>query len=143
MLPRSSQSCCFSSSQFCVNRLRTCGGLLLGFSYVVAGLALFLIGLEQALFPLGESMAKQLTDPAFVGATALCRRWKLLLGGNILGSISLARRSALPQRLQNLHLSPFRSKLLKLPEEHSNHGRYGLQPQLVSRSVSRLASFVL
>lgn len=43
---------------------------LVGFSYVVAGLALFLIGLEQALFPLGESMAKQLTDPAFVGGTA-------------------------------------------------------------------------
>ncbi len=38
-----------------------------GFFYVVAGLALFLIGLEQALFPLGESMAKQLTSPDFIG----------------------------------------------------------------------------
>jgi len=31
-----------------------------GFGFVVLGLALFLLGLELALFPLGESMAKQL-----------------------------------------------------------------------------------
>lgn len=37
-----------------------------GFVYVIAGLALFLIGLEQALFPLGEIMAVQLTDPSFI-----------------------------------------------------------------------------
>lgn len=40
---------------------------LVGFAYIVLGLALFLIGLEQALFPLGDSMAKQLTDPSFIG----------------------------------------------------------------------------
>ena len=40
--------------------------VLAGFVYVVAGLALFLIGLEEALFPLGRTMARQLTDPAFV-----------------------------------------------------------------------------
>ena len=39
---------------------------LLGFAYVLVGLALFLIGLEQALFPLGKMMAHQLTDPAFI-----------------------------------------------------------------------------
>ncbi len=39
---------------------------LIGFFYVTPGLALFLIGLEEALFPLGDLMAKQLTDPAFV-----------------------------------------------------------------------------
>lgn len=39
----------------------------IGFAYVLIGLALFLVGLEMALFPLGESMAAQLTDPAFVG----------------------------------------------------------------------------
>lgn len=41
--------------------------VLIGSVYVVVGLTLFLFGLEKALFPLGESMAKQLTDPAFVG----------------------------------------------------------------------------
>ena len=42
--------------------------VLIGFCYVVVGLALFLVGLEQALFPLGKLMAKQLTDPAFIAA---------------------------------------------------------------------------
>nr|WP_153342239.1 DUF1538 domain-containing protein [Roseospira navarrensis] len=42
--------------------------MILGFIYVVLGLDLFLVGLEMALFPLGEIMARQLTDPAMVGA---------------------------------------------------------------------------
>lgn len=41
--------------------------VLLGSLYVVVGLALFLFGLERALFPLGNTMAQQLTDPAFIG----------------------------------------------------------------------------
>lgn len=40
---------------------------IVGFAYVTSGLALFLIGLEQALFPLGELMARQLTAPEFIG----------------------------------------------------------------------------
>jgi hypothetical protein len=40
--------------------------VLTGFLYVLVGLALFLIGLKEALFPLGDAMARQLTDPAFV-----------------------------------------------------------------------------
>lgn len=43
---------------------------IVGFIYVVAGLALFLIGLQEALFPLGDIMAKQLTDPAFLAPDA-------------------------------------------------------------------------
>ncbi len=42
--------------------------VLVGLAYVIGGLSLFLFGLEQALFPLGKAMARQLTDPAFVGA---------------------------------------------------------------------------
>jgi len=42
------------------------GKVLLGFVYVILGLALFLQGLEQALFPLGRLMAEQLTNPAFI-----------------------------------------------------------------------------
>ena len=42
-----------------------------GFIYVVLGLALFLMGLQEAIFPLGEVMATQLTDPHFLyGAAA-------------------------------------------------------------------------
>jgi len=39
---------------------------LLGFGYVVVGLALFLAGLEKALFPLGRLMAEALTHPALL-----------------------------------------------------------------------------
>lgn len=42
--------------------------LLTGFACVLFGLVFFLIGLEQALFPVGRLMAAQFTDPAFVGA---------------------------------------------------------------------------
>jgi len=43
--------------------------MILGGIYVVLGLALFLMGLEKALFPVGKIMATQLSDPAFIGAT--------------------------------------------------------------------------
>jgi len=39
---------------------------LVGILYVILGLGFFLVGLEQALFPLGKLMAQQLTDPAFI-----------------------------------------------------------------------------
>ncbi len=42
--------------------------IVIGFVYVLLGLTLFLVGLEQALFPLGETMATQLSDPDFLGA---------------------------------------------------------------------------
>lgn len=41
--------------------------MVLGGIYVVLGLALFLLGLEKALFPVGEIMATQLSDPVFIG----------------------------------------------------------------------------
>ena len=43
------------------------GRMSVGFAYVVIGLSLFLVGLEQALFPLGKELARQLTDPEFLG----------------------------------------------------------------------------
>jgi hypothetical protein len=43
--------------------------LLIGVFYVFIGLTLFLVGLEEALFPLGELMARQLTDPGFMYGT--------------------------------------------------------------------------
>jgi hypothetical protein len=44
--------------------------IIVGFVFVVVGLGLFLLGLERSLFPLGKLMAEQLTDPAFMLATA-------------------------------------------------------------------------
>ncbi|MDM8525133.1 DUF1538 domain-containing protein [Desulfococcaceae bacterium HSG8] len=43
--------------------------VIVGGVYVVIGLALFLAGLEKALFPLGKIMATQLSDPAFIYGT--------------------------------------------------------------------------
>jgi hypothetical protein len=41
--------------------------VVIGWLYVLIGLSLFLMGLEKALFPLGEVMAAQLSDPFFMG----------------------------------------------------------------------------
>ncbi len=41
--------------------------VLIGFLYVLMGLSLFLVGLEEALFPLGKTMARMLTNPDFLG----------------------------------------------------------------------------
>lgn len=43
--------------------------LVIGGVYVILGLALFLAGLERALFPLGKIMAAQLSDPEFIYGT--------------------------------------------------------------------------
>lgn len=40
--------------------------VLIGFFYVLLGLSLFLMGLDQAVFPLGEQMAMQLSNPEFI-----------------------------------------------------------------------------
>jgi len=40
--------------------------VLLGVVFVIFGLTFFLIGLEKALFPVGEIMAKQLSDQDFI-----------------------------------------------------------------------------
>ncbi|GMR00602.1 MAG: DUF1538 domain-containing protein [Zetaproteobacteria bacterium] len=40
--------------------------ILRGLAYIMLGMALFLMGLEEAIFPLGEIMAKQLTAPEFL-----------------------------------------------------------------------------
>ncbi len=43
------------------------GRILVGFVYVLVGLSLFLVGLEEALFPIGKTMARQLTNADFLG----------------------------------------------------------------------------
>ena len=48
-------------------RLPNARRMVVGFVFVLVGLALFLIGLEEALFPIGETMARQLTAPDMLG----------------------------------------------------------------------------
>jgi hypothetical protein len=47
-------------------RIPDFGVILVGFIFVTVGLGLFLVGLEESLFPLGRLMARQLTDPGFL-----------------------------------------------------------------------------
>lgn len=44
---------------------------LVGMGMVVVGLAVFIVGLEECIFPLGTSMAQQLSDPAFLTGDSL------------------------------------------------------------------------
>jgi hypothetical protein len=50
--------------------LRNLRSLFLGLVFTILGLGIFLVGLEQALFPLGRLMAQQLTNPTFLSASA-------------------------------------------------------------------------
>jgi hypothetical protein len=75
--------------------------LILGGVYVVLGLSLFLIGLEQALFPVGRIMAEQLSDPAFLAGGVAARSdwtaygWIYLFAAMIGFSTTIAEPSLL------------------------------------------------
>jgi hypothetical protein len=84
------------------------GRVMVGFAYVLIGLAFFLEGLELALFPLGKLMATQLTDPAFIAritheVTTLDwwdYRWVYLFGFAIGFSTTIAEPSLLAVALK-------------------------------------------
>ena len=52
-------------------RVKNLKSVLTGMLYVLVGITFFLLGLEQALFPIGRSMAEQLTNPEFLQGTRL------------------------------------------------------------------------
>jgi len=67
-------------------RIRQPRRLLVGMIYVLLGLSLFLVGLNMALFPLGENMAKQLTSAEFLGDGTLTWSdyyWVYIFAGSI------------------------------------------------------------
>jgi hypothetical protein len=47
-------------------RVKNLKKVLMGMFYVLIGITFFLLGLEEALFPIGRSMASQLTNPEFL-----------------------------------------------------------------------------
>ncbi len=80
-------------------RIRNVQQVLVGFVFVTVGLGLFLVGLEQTLFPLGRLMAEQLTNPEFlleltghIGDTLVWQDfyWVYLFGAAIGFSTTLA-----------------------------------------------------
>ncbi len=58
-------------------KVRNLGRIATGFAMVLIGLTLFLVGLEQALFPIGSLMAEQLTSAEFLPqlAAGAQRHW--------------------------------------------------------------------
>ncbi|MFC1665681.1 DUF1538 domain-containing protein, partial [Pseudomonadota bacterium] len=50
--------------------------VIIGFAYMFVGLSLFIVGLEQALFPLGETMAMQLVEDASADNPSGTLDWK-------------------------------------------------------------------
>ncbi len=77
--------------------------LLIGLGYVWLGLALFLIGLDLALFPLGRLMAEQLTATAFAAdgtAALLDQLWIYLFAFAIGLSTTIAEPSLIAVALK-------------------------------------------
>jgi hypothetical protein len=52
-------------------RIKHLKKVLMGMLYVLIGITFFLLGLEEALFPIGRSMAAQLTNPEFLQSVRL------------------------------------------------------------------------
>ncbi len=57
------------------HRLANIRKIAIGFVYVIIGLTLFMVGLEEALFPIGKTMAAQLTAPGFLGGEGRTPGW--------------------------------------------------------------------
>ncbi len=80
-------------------RLPNIRGIATGSVMVLMGLALFLIGLEQALFPVGETMARQLTEKAgavgLVGAVRWQDYWLVYLFAGAIGFAATVAEPAL------------------------------------------------
>jgi len=76
--------------------------VVFGAILVIFGLTFFLMGLEKALFPLGELMAKQLSDPEFISANYSgsmtdwrAYYWVYIFAGSIGFSTTIAEPSLL------------------------------------------------
>ncbi len=83
------------------------GRLLRGLLLVVAGMMLFLKGLELALFPLGEMMAAQLTGPRFIpeGARPGDYRWVYLFAFSLGFATTLAEPALIAVALKAREIS--------------------------------------
>jgi hypothetical protein len=86
--------------------------ILIGFAYVLLGVAFFLEGLDMALFPLGKLMAKQLTSPEFLGihsqaylVTWQTYSWVYVFAACIGFATTLAEPSLLAVAIKAEHIS--------------------------------------
>jgi Protein of unknown function (DUF1538) len=58
------------------NKMPNVRKIVFGAVLVVLGLSFFLVGLSKALFPIGDTMARQLSDPAFLQKESGIINWK-------------------------------------------------------------------
>lgn len=86
--------------------------IFVGFLYVILGIALFLEGLELALFPLGDLMAKQLTSAEFIGSAPTTHRlawhayvWVYTFAGTIGFATTLAEPALIAVALKASEIS--------------------------------------
>ncbi len=82
--------------------------LLRGLVCVIVGMALFLEGLEMALFPLGDLMAAQLTGPRFIpahGAVMMDYLWVYLFAASLGFATTLAEPSLIAVALKAQEIS--------------------------------------
>ncbi|MBL4620802.1 MAG: DUF1538 domain-containing protein [Immundisolibacteraceae bacterium] len=80
---------------------------LFGFLYVMVGLALFLTGLEKALFPVGKLMASQLADPVAANPDSSWYHyyWIYLFAGAVGFATTLAEPSLIAVALKAQQVS--------------------------------------
>jgi hypothetical protein len=84
---------------------------LIGFLYVLFGIAFFLQGLDMALFPLGKLMATQLTTPEFLGISPeqpgswQAYFWVYVFAAGIGFATTLAEPSLLAVAIKAEHIS--------------------------------------
>lgn len=76
-----------------------------GFGCVILGMALFLKGLDMALFPLGEAMALQLTGPEFVTGSEGDYLWVYLFAASLGLTTTLAEPSLIAIALKAREIS--------------------------------------
>ncbi len=82
--------------------------LMRGLFCVIVGMALFLEGLEVALFPLGDLMAAQLTGPQFIpahGAVMMDYLWVYLFAASLGFATTLAEPSLIAVALKAQEIS--------------------------------------
>ncbi len=93
----------FSTQYFIIRRpLANLKQVVFGFVLVIFGMAFFLVGLEEALFPLGEVMAQQLTNREFLGVDSFAEHihwdsytWVYVFGAAIGFATTLAEPALL------------------------------------------------
>jgi len=112
--------------------------VLVGLVYIILGLTLFQFGLEKALFPLGKTMAVQLSSPSFLGGPGTVA--SSLPGITMAGSIFLPPALVLQQPLPSRHYWLLLSRPRRSQAAPFNNGHFDT---LLLRELPLVSHWVL